>query len=488
MASFFNAIASRILRYSRSSRGNLTVVTSIAALPVIAAAGIAIDLGRMSRIQDHLQTVADGAALAAASARNLSGSSDEVRAKRVKIAESFLNDGLSHLTDIEAVEKPVVKATASNVTVSVAATVKGSLTNVLNLLPHDNSDNNHFRIAADSQADWTSAPAPLCILALNPSSEQSLEIQGTADLYAPKCSVWVNSISNRGLYQNGNATLTAATICVTGNYVGSNYQPKPKTGDTACAPRPDPYRKQFDDGYGTAYSNAKEQYDGYSKSSKKFTQLTFTGSSAVETLNPGIYKGGIQVKAGATVYLNPGVYFIQNGKFEVQNATLKNADVNKDGRIDAASEGVTIILTEPDAQTKVTNATQTRLDVQAQSNVHLVATASGPFKGIVIAQHPNSRTSTSKTTANTIIGGGTKSITGVVYYPNNILYVTGGGTGTASSPEKIAADDPLFSIVADKIYIEGNGQLRVGGAGDSKAAGLPPLVEAGSGVSIVSLK
>ncbi|MFN4142165.1 pilus assembly protein TadG-related protein [Aestuariivirga sp.] len=490
MLASFGALARRVREHCRSERGNLTAITSIAAVPVIAAAGIAIDLGRMSRVQDQLQTIADGAALAAASARNLSGSSEQVRNKRAEIAESFLSAGLADLTDIESVEEPSVTATASSVSVSIGATVKGSLSNVLNLLPNGEGPGNRFRIAANSEADWVYKKEPICILALNKTSEQSLEIQGTADIIAKDCSVRVNSASNRGLLENGTASLTASTICVHGpGYVGEKFfrhyvqdgkdqfEPiKPRMG---CKQIEDPFKNKFStDDYAKIYANAKENQKG---SGPK--QLVVSSGK----LWPGLYVGGIQIKAGASVVMQPGVYIIENGKFEVQNATL-TSDVNNDGRLDAASEGVTIILTDTDAATKVTTASQTRIDFQAQADVSLVAPASGLFAGIVIAQHPNSITAKTKSAANSIIGGGKVALTGTVYYPTNILYITGGGTGTYSKPEQVATSDPLFSIVADKIYVEGNGQLNVGGNGDSVAAGLPPLPITDEGTAVVTLQ
>jgi hypothetical protein len=265
----------------------------------------------------------------------------------------------------------------------------------------------------------------------------------------------------------------------------------PKTGTTDCKAVSDPLLSKFLSDYTTAYSAAtgsgpvtcfktglKCQYDGYSKTNKKYSPLTFSGSSTVATLQPGIYDGGISVKAGATVKLAAGTYFIQNGLFSTRQATVMNAD----------SGGVTIIMTEPTAGTKITNSTQTRIDIQAQTNLTLKAPASGPFAGIVIAQHPNSITDTSKTTANSVIGGGIMSVTGIIYYPKNILYVTGSGSGTLSNPEKIATDDKQFAIVADKVFIEGNGQLRLGGAADAEGSGLPALPVIGSGVDTVALK
>ncbi len=512
LADITTALRHHFKRYFRSDRGNMTMIASIAAIPVIAAAGMAVDYARISRVKDKMQLIVDGAALAAVGAKNISGTSAQKSAKRVEIASRYLANGLSSLTDVDVVGAPTINMSGANISISATAKVKGSFMNVLNALNTSaeignggagsaaGSGGKSYGITVRAEASYKSGTSYLCMLVLNNSAAQSLEIQGTADLVAPGCVVWVNSSSTSGLYMNGNASLLAQQICVFGGYGGSstNYNPyMPKTGTTDCPRYNDPLRTQFLTDYGTTYAAAKAsggtvnctdgtttfkcRYNGRSVGGSgrvSYSQLTYSGSASNVTLQPGIYDGGIQVKAGATVRLAAGTYFIQNGKFEIQNATVMNADTG----------GVTIVLTEPSAGTRVTNSTQTRLDVQAQATLQIKAPSSGPFAGIAVAQHPDSITSTSKTLANTVIGGGTKSITGIVYYPTNILYVTGGGSGTVANPEKIATSDPLFAIVADRVLIEGNGQIQLGGAADFESAGLPALPSAGTGTATVSLK
>lgn len=491
-ASIFKKFSQSCRSYLGNTRGNMTMIMGLASIPVIAAAGMAIDYARISRVHDEIQLITDGATLAAASAKNVTGTSDEKKATRIAIATNYVTRGLAGVTDVDVIGTPVVAATGSKVTVSVNATVKGSLINVLDVGKKQDANfgegdggnedgsggGRKYTMTVSSEASWNDGMSLLCILVLNETADQALEIQGTADIYAPECAVWVNSNSSSGLYENGTATLTAKKICARGGYYGSKYYPyMPKTGGTDCPIYQDPLKVKFLEDYDDTYPSAVLRYNGYSSSNKKYSQLNLSGNGET-TLEPGIYNGGIQVKAGHTLKLAGGTYFIQNGKFEIQQGTVMNAD----------DEGVTIIMTEPTAGTKVTNNTQARIDITAQSTVTLKAPSEGPFAGIVIAQHPNSITSTSKTVANSIIGGGTKSITGIVYYPTNILYITGGGTGTVASPENIATDDPLFAIVVDKLMVEGNGQLRVGGASDSEAAGLPMLPSAGTGETIISLK
>lgn len=487
-----------------NDRGNMTMIMGIASIPVIAAAGMAIDYARISRVHDEIQLIADGATLAAAGARNLTGTFEQRKSQRVNIATNFVTDGLSRLTDIEEIGTPVIVATNSKVTVEVNASVKGSLINVLDVGKRSDANTGDggggnqdgssakgrvYDMTINSEASWNEGASFLCMLVLDPTAAQALEIQGTADLFAPGCAVWVNSNSNSGLYENGNATLTAKKICVRGNYVGNKYYyDAPKTGSTDCPLFVDPLATKFAEDYDDAYDDAADDgplscrnsikcvYNGWQSTSRKYNPLSFTGSSVNQTIQPGIYDGGIEVKSGATVKLAAGTYFIQNGEFRVTQANVMNADAG----------GVTIVFTEPNGGTN-TNS-KTRLYVNAQSTLTLKAPASGPFAGIAVAQHPNSRTPNHKNDANTVIGGGNKNITGIVYYPTNYFYITGGGTGTTASPEEIAVDDPLFAIVANRVFIEGNGQLKIGGSSDNESAGLPALPTAGQGEAYVSLR
>lgn len=468
-------IAARKLtrKYLRSTGGNLTMVAALGSIPVIAAAGMAIDYARISRVHDEMQLISDGATLAAAGARNLTGTSENKKTQRAAIATNYMSNGMAKLTDVDVVGTPTIVATSSNVTVSVQATVKGSFMNVLNALDSGaemgsvggaNADGTHGRsygIRVSSKAGWNEGMSLLCMLVLNPSASQSLEIQGTADIVAPGCAVWVNSNSNSALYENGNATLTAKKICVNGSYIGTSYYPDlPKTGSGNCPVYPDPLAAKFLTDYATAWSAAP-------------TRPAQTPIGGTVTLQPGKYSGGITVNNGGRVALTAGVYFMVDGTFNI-----------KAGGEVIANNGVTVIITKTNVSSSVTDI-KAKLTVQAHGNLSIKAPATGPFAGIAIAQHPNVIAGTTKTDSNKILGGGSVNITGIVYYPKQFLYITGAGFGTVNN---IATGSPQFAIVADKVMIEGNGQLRVGGSSDSEASGLPALPSAGAGKTTISLK
>ena len=96
-------------RFLRSDRGNATLITVLAAIPVVAAAGMAIDYSRGVRSANELQQVADAAALAAASGKNVTGASaSEKLLARKTIAQNYLDYALPKVSDVEIIGTPAV--------------------------------------------------------------------------------------------------------------------------------------------------------------------------------------------------------------------------------------------------------------------------------------------------------------------------------------------------------------------------------------------
>ena len=308
-----------------------------------------------------------------------------------------------------------------------------------------------------SEASWNAGVNYVCLLALNATDANALEVKGPADIKAKNCSVWDNSASNAGLYQNGSATITAKQINVVGNYVGSNYTPTPITN---ASPFNDPLAAKFATDYVTTFALATER--------KSSTGNNPTQPNNGDTLLPGKYTKGIKIANNTVVTMSPGIYFMVDGPFEV----------SAQGTVSAPA-GVTIIMTDNTAAIAVTNNSKSKFQVQAGGNFTIKAPASGSFSGIAIAQHPNSRPDVTKK-EDYIIGGGTVSLTGIAYFPKQKFYVTGAGDVSTTSD--------YFALVADKIYIEGNGQLNIGQASDFEASGLPALPAVGGGIAKVTLK
>lgn len=457
-------VSGQARQFLRSSRGNATMICSLAAIPVVGAAGIAIDYARMSRVQDEIQYAADAATLMAAGAKTLGGTLQDKRAAREAIARSYLTRALASLSDAKLKGQPVVKADDVSISVEVRAQVAGSLTNVFGMLDDNSADTGgstnpntagekgrQYGITVRSKASWKKPIKYICLLALNPSEAESLHVKGTADIKAKSCAVQVNSSSNSALYQNGNATIKAANIDVVGNYTGSNFTPKPSVGVNPFA---DPLAAKFATDFAAAFASAPVR--------------TIPSAGGTTTIQPGRYNGTIRINNGGKITMAPGVYFIVGGQLDVRAGGDLYAD-----------QGVTIVFTESNPNIVVNN-TGTRLNVQAGGNMRIKAPASGRFAGIAIAQHPNSRPGSQKSQANSIIGGGQLDLTGIVYFPKQTLWITGNGD--------VATNSPMFSIVADRIFVEGNGQLNIGQSADFEAAGLPALPSTGNADQKVALQ
>lgn len=67
LARLFGAITNQLLRFRRDKRGNVALILALAALPLLAAVGVAIDYSLAVRMKTKLQSAADTASLAAIS-------------------------------------------------------------------------------------------------------------------------------------------------------------------------------------------------------------------------------------------------------------------------------------------------------------------------------------------------------------------------------------------------------------------------------------
>ena len=112
----------------------MTLIATLTAIPIVGAAGMAIDYARISRVHDEIQYIADGASLFAAGAKTLGGTLADKRATRVKLATSYLDSALGRITDAKILGAPTIVADDMAINIEVKAEVKGSLTNIFGML------------------------------------------------------------------------------------------------------------------------------------------------------------------------------------------------------------------------------------------------------------------------------------------------------------------------------------------------------------------
>jgi hypothetical protein len=169
------------------------------------------------------------------------------------------------------------------------------------------------------------------------------------------------------------------------------------------------------------------------------------------TLNPGTYCNGITLN-GAHVTLNPGIYIMNKGNFNVNGSTLTGV-------------GVTIVLT---SSTGTNYATFTLNG--STMNISAPTAASGDATaGIAIYQDRRATVGNAD-----VINGSGSSVTGALYFPSG--YLTFNGAGSSGTPS-------CMQIIANTMLLNGSGYLTNTCSGSGMAA-----ISTGSGSTTVKLE
>jgi hypothetical protein len=267
------------------------------------------------------------------------------------------------------------------------------------------------------------------IYVLNATASAALSLSGNAGIAIPGI-LFVDSKSRTALTESGNAKITAASIQVVGGVSTSGnatLSPAATTGGTAV---PDPLA---------------------SLTGPSTTGLTNYGAVSIsgnktQTLNPGIYSS-ISASGNASLTLNPGVYLIEGGGFTVTgNASVSGA-------------GVTIYNTSSNYPSST--GSYGGIALSGNGTFSLTAPTSGPYAGIVIFQaHANTR-------ALSLGGNAASGLTGTVYAPSALLYVSGNASvhGALDVNELSLTGNAASSQATDSADVSGGdaaGQLLAG--------------------------
>ncbi len=411
-------------RLFKDCSGNIAVLAVLAFIPIMITVTAAVDLSNAIRIKTSLQAAADAGVLAAATALASGyGDSDKQR-----IAEDTFYANLSPKLSAAFPVTPDVNIDFSTQTVRIDVEVDTDqlLTNLI-------TDAITIGVTATAMVDKGS---PVCLMALNETAAGAIHMQGTADVNAKDCAVYVNSDHDKAMEQVGNAYAIAEGFCVHGGYSGSNYTPTPRS---YCMREKDPLAAQF---------SADLAEVDLTTCRSDMPNVKHPNSSA--TRGPGVYCGGLNIKG--RLELLPGIHVFKDGELYVQ------------AHGELIGDDVTIILT---------GNSSTRFVSQSGANVDISARSVAPFAGIAMAQNPTSIPNKE----NLIIGGGYMEFNGVIYYPKQKLKITGNGD--------ISGNSSQFAIIADTIDIEGNGVLNINIGSDYLSAGLPPLPEANETVRLI---
>ena len=244
-----------------------------------------------------------------------------------------------------------------------------------------------------------------CVLALNSSASPAVKASGGNDLNLVNCNLYSNSSASPSLDVSGSATVKANQVGVVGDISGASNITATNGIRTHIRPIADPYAD--------VTPPAEPSCDN-----KKYT---VNANGKTNSLDPGCYGGSITVNAGATLHLNPGIYYLDGANLSVAgNATITGT-------------GVTLVFTG-------SGSSWGTASIGSNAIIDLTAPTSGWSQGIVIYGDRKMQAGT----AFNLTGGGTQNFGGAIYLPKANLSFSG-GNGTTTSCTKIIADTVAFT-------------------------------------------
>jgi Flp pilus assembly protein TadG len=386
-----------LLRRFRSDQSGSYLVMMALLMPALAGVvGLSTDYALWVYSHQTAQAAAESAAVSAATA----GNNFSVEAKAVTAMYGFV-DGTNGVTI--TVNQPPQSGSHTTTTGAIEVIAQRVHTPVFASIVW----NRQVTVSARAVAVGGGSG---CVLALDRTASGAITLQGSAQVALAACNLNDNSNSGTALSIGGSGSLTANAVSVVGNISGSSGITAANGVATGAAAATDPYASATFPSFGGCDQN----------------NLTVKTSI---TIDHGVYCGGISINAGATLTLNPGIYYLDQGSLSMAgNSTITGT-------------GVTLVFTSSTGNNWA-NAT-----INGNAVVNLTAPTSGPTAGIVFFGDRNMSVGTSFK----LNGGGSQTFGGAVYLPKADLTFTGGAT----------SNNGCTQIIADTITFSGNSNLAI---------------------------
>jgi Flp pilus assembly protein TadG len=280
------------LRTDRS--GGVMTTFAVISVVLVTASGAALDYINLSNKRAELQRIADTSALAAVREFRLGNAAV---ATVSQAAINFAGASLSS-SNTKATVTPTVDLPGRAVTVRLDADVPTYVMSVLG------SKLAHVMVQGTARVV---GGAPICVIGLNASAANTIQLAETSKLVAPGCAVYSGSSNKNSLVVQDLAAANAAFFCSTGGAKKSGLGTFTPTPQQDCPALPDPLASRPPPPVGSCTEPKTVKID--------------TGAAI---LNPGVYCGGIQISGIAKVTFQPGIYVIKGGPLKIQDAATVN--------------------------------------------------------------------------------------------------------------------------------------------------------------------
>jgi Flp pilus assembly protein TadG len=390
-----------INHFVHNTRGNITIIAGLSAVPLVLAAGTAVDFVNASKYVSESQSATDAAALTGAMTKKsvsplgqLLGGDDAKKEAVAKMLEANLPDKIK-----KSPHSSEVTIDGNKIKVDLTVAMQTAFMRVVGI------DNVNVHVSSTALRYDGRA----CLIALG-ADGKGINLGGSSNVLAPSCWAYSNKTGSNSVYVGGSSKLTTAGTCAVGSVNLANYgsaTPPPKK----CYPLSDPMEKWA------------PPPTSWTCDHNNFKKTANAGNKTI-TLSAGVYCGGLKATGYDSVTLEKGIYFI------------------KDGAVDITSK---LTLTG----TKVgfyLSKDVSGLTINGNATVNLTADDQGPMAGLLIAMEKGG---TSTITAS-ITGTSSLYLQGSIYMPTADIALAGTSATTMS---------PVTQIIGNSIELQGTSNL-----------------------------
>ncbi len=215
--------AALMRRFANDRSGAIAVVGALAMAVLLGAVGVAMTSAMVYHEQAEFQRSLDAAVLSAASVQ--SNIDDE---QRIAVAERMFRENLKASNLTTESSSTLTSAAATSFTMQERVVTGESTAQVTNLFGGlVGSPTIPFTVRSAASAAHA---VPVCVLALDPTSPQGIEIYGTAQFTVRNCAAQANSSDGLGMRQYGGGVGRAQQFGVKGGYSGTGFLSAPGDG------------------------------------------------------------------------------------------------------------------------------------------------------------------------------------------------------------------------------------------------------------------
>jgi hypothetical protein len=229
-------------------------------------------------------------------------------------------------------------------------------------------------------------------------------LDDSAKISAEDCSVHANSRHPTAIRSEQGATIVSLRTCTAGGFKGGSANFRPAVPVTDCPKTPDPLAGRPPPQVGPC----------------KHTNLVVP--AGLRTLQPGTYCGGLTLKPGAIVWLNPGVYVIKDGPLHIGPPLLSVsvAGLATVSILPAVMKGSHVGFYFTGNVPAEKDGSISAMRLMKESVVELTAPKDGPMAGLLLNEDRNAPVNRRYE----VVSDSARRLVGTIYLPRGIFSVS----------------------------------------------------------------